>query len=72
MGLRKRSEDFKLMHQGDVYLVQLPVVDGREQAGSRPTIIIQDPVTGGPLPTVLIVPLTSQMAASRFPGTLVI
>jgi mRNA-degrading endonuclease toxin of MazEF toxin-antitoxin module len=50
MGLRKRSEDFKLMHQGDVYLVQLPVVDGREQAGSRPTIIIQDPVTGGPPP----------------------
>ncbi len=60
------------MRQGDVYLVQLPMAEGREQAGSRPTIVIQDPVTGGPLPTVLIIPLTSQLAASRFPSTLVI
>jgi mRNA interferase MazF len=58
------------MQRGDLYWVRLPEVDGREQAGIRPAVIVQDPVAGGALPTVLVVPLTSQLAAARFPGTL--
>jgi mRNA interferase MazF len=58
------------MQRGDLYWVRLPEVDGREQAGIRPAVIVQDPVVGGALPTVLVVPLTSQLAAARFPGTL--
>lgn len=60
------------MQRGDVYLVQFPAGNGREQAGTRPAIVVQDPVVGGALPTILVVPLTSQLAATQFPGTLVI
>ncbi len=58
------------MQCGDLYWVRLPQVDGREQAGIRPAVIVQDPVAGGALPTVLVMPLTLQLAAARFPGTL--
>ena len=34
------------MRQGDIYLVRLPPADGREQAGTRPAIIVQDPIAG--------------------------
>ncbi len=60
------------MRRGDICLVRLPPADGREQAGTRPAIIVQDPIAGRSLPTVLVIPLTSQLAATRFPGTLVI
>jgi len=60
------------MQRGDVYLVQFPPGNGREQAGTRPAIVVQDPVVGGALPTILVIPLTSQLAATRFPATLVI
>ncbi len=60
------------MRPGDIYLVQLPTTDGREQAGMRPAVVVQDPLAAGTLPTVLVVPLTSQLAAARFPGTFII
>ena len=60
------------MKQGDIYLVQLPSTDGREQAGQRPAIILQEEYYSQRLPTVLIVPLTSKLGALRFPGTMII
>ncbi|MCS6859829.1 MAG: type II toxin-antitoxin system PemK/MazF family toxin [Abditibacteriales bacterium] len=60
------------MHRGGVWRVRLPFGGGREQAGERPAIIIQDDAFIQTLPLVLIVPLTGEMAASRFAGTLVI
>ncbi|HBO43968.1 MAG TPA: PemK family transcriptional regulator [Planctomycetaceae bacterium] len=60
------------MNRGDVVRVQLPKPVGQpgsEQYGVRPAIVIQaDRVTAG-LRTVMIVPMTSQLAAVRFPGT---
>lgn len=60
------------MHRGEVWQVQLPFVGGREQAGERPAIIIQDDTFIRVLPLVLVVPITGEIAASRFAGTLVI
>jgi mRNA interferase MazF len=60
------------MHKGEVWRVRLPFGGGREQAGERPAIVIQDDAFIQTLPLVLIVPLTGEMAASRFAGTLVI
>ena len=39
------------------------------QAGRRPAIIVQGAAASAALPTVLVVPLTSQQDALRFPGT---
>ncbi len=54
---------------GDIYAVEIPSSDGHEQAGTRPAIIIQDPQFEKHLPTVIIVPFTSQLKAQAFPGT---
>jgi mRNA interferase MazF len=60
------------MNIGDIYTVEIPVSDRHEQAGTRPAIVVQSPQFENQLPTVLIVPLTSQLAAQSFPGTFLI
>jgi len=60
------------MDIGDVYTVEMPSSDGHEQAGVRPAIIVQAHRFENQLPTVLIVPLTSQLAAQAFPATFLI
>jgi mRNA interferase MazF len=60
------------MKKGDVWRVLIPAAPGHAQAGERPAIILQELVFNNSLPTTLIVPLTSKLAASRFDGTLVI
>ena len=60
------------MKVGDVYWVELPLRGGHAQAGRRPAIIAQSDARAAGLPTVLLVPLTSQMDALRFPGTVLI
>ena len=54
---------------GEIHWVDLPDTSGREQAGRRPAIIIQNDGYAGSLPTVLVIPLSSAIAALRFPGT---
>lgn len=54
---------------GEVRWVELPARGGHAQAGRRPAVIVQS-VTG--LPTTLIVPLTSQLDALRFTGTVLV
>jgi mRNA interferase MazF len=50
-------------------MVALPFAAGREQGGQRPAIVIQDAAYGQGSPLVLVVPLTSQLGALRFPAT---
>ena len=52
--------------------MEIPFSDGHEQAGPRPAIIVQARQFEAQLPTVLIVPLTSQIAAQTFRGTFLI
>jgi mRNA interferase MazF len=58
------------MKLGDIYLVALPQIGGREQMGKRPAIILQEEEFK--LPTVLIVPLTTKIRALDFAGTVLI
>jgi mRNA-degrading endonuclease toxin of MazEF toxin-antitoxin module len=51
---------------GEVWWVEFPARGGHAQAGRRPAIVVQR-VKG--LPTVLLIPLTSQLDALRFQGT---
>ncbi len=59
------------MKFGDIYLVEIPLSSGHEQAGLRPAIIVQE-IGVEKMPTVLIVPLTSKLKAKDFPFALVI
>jgi mRNA interferase MazF len=56
---------------GDIYLVEIPasVTEGRERQGLRPAIIVQTSDNIDKIPTVLIIPFTTQIKASNFPFT---
>jgi len=60
------------MKKGEIWRVLIPVAPGHAQTGERPAIILQDFPFNNSLPTTLIVPMTSKLAASRFGGTLII
>ena len=60
------------MKKGEIWRVAIPASPGHAQAGERPAIIVQDLAFNNSLPTTLIIPLTSKMAASRFAGTVVV
>ena len=57
------------MTVGDLHWVELPARGGHAQSGRRPAVILQ---TVSNLPTTLPVPLTSQLDALRFPGTILV
>lgn len=57
------------MTVGEVLWVEMPARDVHAQAGRRPAVVVQS-ATG--LPTTLIVPLTSQLDALRFAGTVLV
>ena len=60
------------MKLGDVHWVKFLPRGGHEQAGRRPAIIVQSEARAAGLPTVLLVPLTTQMDALRFTGTVLV
>jgi mRNA interferase MazF len=55
------------MARGDVLIVELPESELREQSGRRPSVAVQMDVFGDPL--LMIAPITSNIAALRFPFT---
>ncbi len=57
---------------GDIYLVEIPASGGHEQQGVRPAIVVQTSENVDRLPTVLIVPFTTQIKAVNFPFTFVV
>lgn len=60
------------MKKGEIWRVSIPPAPGHSQSGVRPAIIVQELTFNNSLPTTLIVPLSSKLAARRFAGTLVI
>lgn len=60
------------MKKGEVWRVRFPSVPGRTQAGERPAVIVHNEPSLTSLPTALVVPFTSQLAATRFAGTLLV
>jgi mRNA-degrading endonuclease toxin of MazEF toxin-antitoxin module len=60
------------MMVGDVVWVEFPMGAGHAQAGRRPAIVVQGAKASAQLPTILLIPLTTQQDALRFPGTILI
>ena len=56
------------MKKGDICVINLSVEIGHEQYGQRPAILISDTKTG----IIIVIPLTSNLEALRFPYTSVI
>ena len=51
--------------RGEVWFVGMPAGEGREQRGDRPAVVISEPEAG----TVVIVPLTTNLQALKYPHT---
>ena len=54
------------MKKGEIWLVELPSNNGHEQAGTRPVIILAETKIN----IAIILPLTSNLQALRFPDTI--
>jgi mRNA interferase MazF len=59
------------MPRGDIVLVNLPVSSGHEQSGQRPALIVHSDQSHG-LMMVMLIPMTSNLAAKRFDHTIVV
>jgi mRNA interferase MazF len=53
--------------RGQIYYADLSPVQGSEQGGLRPVLIVQNDVGNKHAPTVIIAPLTTRMAKHRLP-----
>ena len=60
------------MTLGEVWSIDLPSRGGHAQQGRRPAIILQAEKASASVPTVLVVPLSTQLDALRFPGTILV
>jgi mRNA interferase MazF len=58
--------------RGAIHWIGFPTSNGREQAGRRPAVIVEDESVVGQLPVVLAIPITGSLAALRFPGTVAV
>jgi len=57
---------------GDIHWVELPPANGHEQAGRRPAIVLQDDSYAAASPLLLVVPLTTAAAVTRYPGVVAV
>jgi mRNA interferase MazF len=61
------------MQRGDIVLVDLPQAvgtSGHEQTGNRPALVVHSDATSASLSIIMIVPLTSNIAAKKFAHTI--
>jgi mRNA interferase MazF len=54
------------IRRGDVFMANLDPVVGFEQAGTRPVLVVQCDLANERIPTITVVPLTSNLRAGRF------
>ena len=58
------------MQRGDIVLVNLPQpagATGHEQFGDRPALVVHSDATSASFSVIMIVPMTSNLAAKNFP-----
>ena len=54
------------MIRGELWIIKLPFIEGREQRGTRPCLVLADTKTN----MIITIPLTSNLQALRFPNTI--
>ena len=56
-----------MVSRGDIYFAELNPVQGSEQGGLRPVLIIQNDIGNTYSPTTICLPITSQINKARLP-----
>jgi mRNA interferase MazF len=55
-----------VISRGDIFFADLDPVIGSEQAGIRPVVIVQNDEANARIPTITVIPITSNLRAGRF------
>jgi len=60
------------LKRGEIWMVDFGPATGPEQAGTRPTIILQDDSLGQVFATTIVIPLTTNLRRLSLPATLLL
>ncbi len=55
------------LHRGEIFFAELSPVQGSEQGGNRPVLVVQNDIGNHHSPTTIILPITSKVNKSRLP-----
>lgn len=55
------------LRRGDIYFAELNPVQGSEQGGVRPVLVVQNDVGNNYSPTTIVLPITSRLAKAKLP-----
>lgn len=55
------------LKRGDIFFAELNPVQGSEQGGIRPVLVVQNDVGNNFSPTTIILPITSKLAKAKLP-----
>ena len=53
--------------RGDIYFAELNPVQGSEQGGMRPVLVVQNDVGNNYSPTTIVLPITSRLQKTKLP-----
>ena len=56
-----------MVKRGEIYFAQLNPVQGSEQGGCRPVLIVQNDIGNSHSPTTIVLAITSQIDKARLP-----
>lgn len=56
-----------LIKRGDIFYAHLDPIQGSEQGGGRPVVIIQNDIGNAFAPTTIVAPLTTKAFSKRYP-----
>ena len=56
-----------MVTRGEIYFAELSPVQGSEQGGTRPVLIIQNDIGNTHSPTTIVLAITSQISKARLP-----
>ncbi len=55
------------LKRGDIYFAELNPVQGSEQGGVRPVLVVQNDVGNNFSPTTIVLPITSKLTKAKLP-----
>lgn len=63
----KRTVDIMGLKRGEIFFAELNPVQGSEQGGIRPVLVVQNDVGNSYSPTTIVLPITSRLTKAKLP-----
>ena len=63
----QRTVDIMGLKRGEIFFAELNPVQGSEQGGIRPVLVVQNDVGNSHSPTTIVLPITSRLTKAKLP-----